>query len=65
MNVSIQQLHDMIDIVDTREYDVLYRLLAKFIPEDDPLPDEILAIEAGRAEIARGESVSHDDINWN
>ena len=65
MNVNVQQLHDMIDIVDTKEYDILYRLLAKFIPEDDPTPDEILAIEAGRAEIAKGDYVNHNDINWN
>ena len=64
MNISRQQLHDMIDVVDIREYNLLCSLLAKFIPEDAPTPDEIAAIEAGRREIERGETVSHDAINW-
>ena len=59
-----QVLHDLIDVVEPREFDLLYRLLIKFIPEDNPTPDEIAAIEVGRREIERGEAVSHDDIDW-
>jgi len=33
-------------------------------PEDMPTQDEIEAIEIGRAEFERGETVSHDAINW-
>jgi len=54
----------MIDVVDIREYNLLCSLLAKFIPEGAPTPDEIAAIEAGRREIERGVTVSHDAINW-
>lgn len=60
-----QQLHDIIDVIDTKELDILYQVLIKFIPEDEPTPDEIEAIRKGREEIRRGETVSHDDINWN
>ena len=64
MNVNRQQLHNIIDVVDSRALDVLYQVLIKFMPEDDPTPDEIEAIRIGREEIKRGETVSHDDIDW-
>lgn len=65
MNATRQQLHEIIDIVDPNELNILYRLLVKFIPEDNPTPDEIEAIRIGREEFERGETVSHNDINWN
>ncbi len=65
MNVKREQLHELIDVVDVSEFDVLYRLLAKFIPEDQPTRDEIQAIQAGRDAFMRGEYVGHEDIDWN
>jgi len=59
-----KQLHDIIDVVDSKELDILYQVLIKFIPEDEPMPDEIESIRKGREEIKRGETVSHDDIDW-
>jgi len=64
MNASRQQLHDIIEVVDSKELNVLYRVLIKFIPEDEPTADEIEAINIGRKEIMRGETVSHNDIDW-
>jgi len=64
MNVNRQQLHELIDIVDSKELNIVYHLLTKFIPEDLPTPEEIVAIKKGREEIARGEFVRHEDINW-
>ena len=60
-----QQLHDIIDAVDPRELDILYQVLVKFMPESEPLPDEIEGIRRGRDEIQQGETVSHNDIDWN
>jgi hypothetical protein len=65
LNVNRQHLHNIIDVVDSQALDVLYQVLIKFIPEDEPTPDEIEAIRIGREEIRRGETVSHDDIEWN
>ena len=59
-----KQLHDIIDIVDSSELNILYQVLAKFIPEDAPMPDEIEAIRLGREEIKNGETVGFDDIDW-
>ncbi|MCL2212220.1 MAG: hypothetical protein FWB93_00085 [Oscillospiraceae bacterium] len=65
MSATRQQLRDIIDIVDSKELNVLYQLLIKFIPESPPLPDEAIAIAEAKEEISRGETVAHDEINWN
>jgi predicted transcriptional regulator len=65
MMISRSHLHELIDVVDTSEFNILYQILVKFIPEDAPLPDEAEAIRAGRAAVQRGEYVRHEDINWN
>jgi len=64
MNVNRKQLHDLIDVVDDSEINVIYHLLTKFIPEDTPTTEEINAIQIGRESIARGEVTRHDDIDW-
>lgn len=65
MNVNRQQLHNIIDVVDSEALNVLYQVLIKFMPEDEPTPDEIEAIRIGREEIKRGEILNHSDIDWN
>lgn len=64
MNATRYDLHQLIDIVDNSEIELIYRLLMKFIPEDSPLPDEVEAIRAGMEEKARGEYINSNDINW-
>jgi len=53
-----------VDIVDEVGLDTLYNVMIRFIPEDDPLPDEIAAHAAAMDEFRRGETVSDADINW-
>ena len=64
MVATRQQLKGIIDVVDSSELNVLYQVLIKFIPEVVPQTDEIEAIRLGREEIMQGETVSHDDIDW-
>lgn len=45
--MSRQELHSLIDTVNEKEIDLLYALVLKFIPSDNPLPDEIEAIRQG------------------
>jgi len=54
----------VIDLVEEKQLDILYRVICQFIPEDMATPDEIEAIEKGRAEIAEGEFVCFEDIDW-
>lgn len=62
--MSKETLHGLVDMIDENEVDFVYRLLLKFVPEAEPLPDELEALERGRNEIASGEFVRHEDINW-
>ena len=64
MVATRQQLREIIDIVDSNELNVLYQVLIKFIPDAEPMPDEIEAIQLGREEIRRRDIISHDDIDW-
>lgn len=62
MSISRQQLHVLVDMVEESGLDTLYNVMIRFIPEDDATPDEIEAIEQGRAEYARGEFVRLEDL---
>lgn len=64
MSPTKQTLHNLIDLVNPSDVNVLFHLLMKFVPEDDPTDDEIKAIEAAKKEIAAGEYVRHEDVDW-
>ena len=57
-----EALISLIDNVDEQEYDVIYRILLKFVKADNALPDEIEAIKKGEAERAQGEVYTHEDV---
>ena len=60
-----QRLHTLVDMVEETGLDTLYNVMIRFIPEDEPLPDEIAAHIAAMDEYKRGDVVSHEEINWN
>ena len=62
MSINRQHLHALVDVVEESGLDTLYNVMIRFIPEDDASPDETVAIEEGRAEFARGETVSLEDV---
>jgi len=65
MSVATRQsLHTLVDMVDEMGIETLYNVMIKFIPEAEPLPDEIEAHKIAMEEYKRGETVAHDDINW-
>ena len=53
-----------IERLDTPTKQRIRQGIYNFIPEDEPLPDEIAAHTAAMEEYRRGEVVSHGDINW-
>lgn len=59
-----QTLHNLIDMIDTSEINVLYHLLMKFVPEDSPLPDELEAISKAEKEMRNGQFYRHEEIDW-
>ncbi len=65
MATSLKQLHHLLDNVDPAEYDIVSKILLKFIPEVEPLPDEIEAIEKMGSAISSGELLDESAIDWN
>ena len=55
-------LKDLIDVVDERELDTIYRVLIRFVEESPILPDEIEAVAAARRDRENGEIYSHDEV---
>ena len=58
------QLVDVIDCLPETEQILLYEIASRFIPDDIATPDDIAAHNIAMEEYRRGETVSHDDINW-
>ena len=59
-----EQLVGMIDCLPESEQALLLEIVKRFLPDDVATPDDLDAIQAARAEYARGETVPHSDINW-
>lgn len=62
--MSKDTLKDLIDIIDDSDIDTIFKVLIRFVPEDEPLPDEIAAIEQANRSISESGTISHSDINW-
>ena len=61
--MSKELLKSLIDYIPQQDIDTLYKVIVKFIPEDEPMPDEIKAIE--HTMTSKDILVSHNAINWN
>ena len=64
MNATRQRLHTLVDMVEETGLDTLYNVMIRFIPEEDPYPDEIASHVAAEEEYRRGEVFSDDEIDW-
>jgi len=62
--MSKETLKAMIELVPEKEFDTLFKVIVKFIPEVEPEPDEIQAIVDGRKDIEENGTISHEDIDW-
>lgn len=54
--MSKEVLKELIDMIDEEDIDEVYKALIKFIPEDQPFPDEIQAIARSKKEIENGDT---------
>lgn len=62
--MSREMLKNLIELIPENDIDILYRIIIKFIPEEDPFPDEIEAIQEGRKDRAENGTIPHEAINW-
>ena len=65
INATRQRLHTLVDMVEDSGLDTLYNVMIRFIPEVEPLPDEITSHASAMEEIQRGEVYRNDEIDWN
>jgi len=60
-----QQIRTIVEQMPEKKQTLVFELVKTMISPDDILSDEDIAdIERAHAEIARGEYVRHEDINW-
>ncbi len=57
-----EALIELINNVDEQEYDILYKIILKFVKEVPPTVDEIDVIAQGEQEYRNGEIYSHDEV---
>ncbi|MCM1105123.1 MAG: hypothetical protein NC409_13590 [Clostridium sp.] len=62
--MSREILKDLIDMISDNDIETIFRILIRFVPEDEPLPDEIRAIEEANRSIIKEGTVPHDAIEW-
>ena len=57
-------LKNLIDLIDEKDTETIFRVLVRFVSEDIPLPDEIEAILHADKDIELNGTLSHENINW-
>ena len=60
--MSRETLHSLVDIVDEKEIDTVYRILLKFVEEDVAAPDEVEAIREAKQDIESGDLYTHEEV---
>ena len=70
MSVMTQKTVNLLDMLPESDQTLAYEIIKKLVLAWDPdftklTPDERKRLEIAEIEIARGETVSHDDIDWN
>lgn len=61
------QILEMINLVSDDELPILLEVVKRFVPvgeEDTVTTDDMIAHNAAMKEYLTGETVSHDEINW-
>jgi len=64
MSVTRETLRQLVDVVDTKDINIVYQILVRFIPEVVPFADEVEAIAAANESIEQFGTVDYADINW-
>lgn len=60
--MSREALKTLVDMIPDEDIETIYRVLVRFVPEDEPMEDEIEAIERAKADTSP--TISHNEINW-
>lgn len=58
------QLVEMIDCLPEQDQVLVFEIVKRFVPDDVATADDLRAIQEAREEYVHGETVSHNDIDW-
>ena len=64
MSATAQSIAQMFDQLNEREQSIIAELISRLLPDDVATPADLTAIAESQRDYERGETVSHDDINW-
>ena len=59
-----ERLVQIIDCMPEQEQALLFEIAKRFVSDDIASADDLEAISAARQELRAGETVSHNEINW-
>ena len=59
-----EQLNEMIDSLPDNEQMLIFEIVKRFMSDAIATYDDLDDIEEARAEYDRGETISHDSIDW-
>ncbi len=60
--MSREAIKNLVDMIPEDDIETIYRVLIRFVPEDEPLPDEIEAIREAKEDT--NPTIPHSAINW-
>lgn len=63
--MSKEMLKNLIDMLDDKDIETIYRVLVRFVPDDVALPDEVEALMIAEDSVSKYGTISHDKIDWN
>jgi len=55
---------EVFDLLPSRKQNLVYELIISLVPDDVATPELIANHETAMGEYFRGETVDHDDIDW-
>jgi len=64
MNSVKKQAFEVFDLLSEQEQALVFELMRRLAPDDVATPDDLAAHAAAVEEYRRGETVSHEEINW-
>ena len=62
--MSKAMLHSLIDLLSDSDTETIYKVLIKFIPEDEPLPDEVTAFQTALKDLQNNNVSDFNKIDW-
>jgi hypothetical protein len=62
----VYEIHERVSYLDDKKQRLILEIINNFLPdEDDEVgSDDLYYIEQAERELARGETISHNDIKW-